>query len=361
MAAFGLLPEEPRQALRIRRHLIAAGTSSLVALVLFAGYWVDLLALSAAVEGAAVIVALVASFHVIFRSGLNLRFADPSLTTPQIGAAILFLAWMMYRAPAARESLSLFYLVAMLFGVLRLNTVRLMALALLALTAHTALVLLSFVRDPLMDLRAAYVQLAVLFIVLPWFAFMGGFVNSLRQRLSDSNRQLQEAVDRIGEIAIRDELTGVYNRRFLMETLQREASRAARLGTPLSVCLFDLDHFKDVNDSYGHAAGDAVLRRFTEIARTGLRGVDVLGRHGGEEFLLVLPDTDLAGALGCAERIRANVAREDFPAVPPSHRITVTSGAACATMPETADTLLARADRALYRGKQTGRDRVVAG
>lgn len=360
MGAFGLFPVEPRQALRVRRYLIGAGTSLLFAAVLFASFWLDLLPLRLAVLGTAVILALIALFYGLFRSGLNLRFRDPSLTTEQIGAAILVLAWMTYQAPAARESLSLFYLVALLFGVLRLNTARLLGLALLALAAHAVVMLFSFLRDPQMNQRAAYTQFVVLLIVLPWFAIMGGYVSRLRSQLIASNRQLKEAVGHMGEIAIRDELTGVYNRRFLMETLQREASRAARLGAPLSVCLFDLDHFKAVNDSFGHAAGDAVLKRFTEIARTGLRGVDVLARHGGEEFLLVLPDTDLQGAVSCAERIRGNVEREDFPVIPPSHRVTVTAGVACTLPAETVDGLLARADKGLYQGKRSGRNRVVA-
>jgi len=226
--------------------------------------------------------------------------------------------------------------------------------------AHGTVLALAGVRSVSSATAPEVGQFLLLAILLPWFATMGGYVNRLRVELAEANRKLSAALARIEQIAVRDELTGVYNRRFVYETLQREASRAARLGTPLSVCLFDLDNFKQVNDSYGHAAGDEVLKRFTEVAARGLRGVDVLARHGGEEFLLVLPDTDVKGALACAERVRANVEREQFPAIPPTHHITVTGAAACAKPGEGVDALVARADDGLYRGKRGGRNRVEA-
>jgi diguanylate cyclase (GGDEF)-like protein len=360
MAAFGLIPDDPKQALRVRRFLMAAGTSALFALMLGAGASVGLVPRATALRAAGVILALLAVFYALFRSGANRRFPDPSLTFEQCAVAIITVAWVLYEADRVRALGALFYLVAMLFGVFRLGTGRMLVLAGLALAAHATVLWLVGVRSLEMGFALELGQFAALAIMLPWFAVMGGHVNRLRSRLSDSNRQLQAAVERIEEIAIRDELTGTYNRRFLIETLQRETARAARLSKPLGLCLFDLDHFKRINDTYGHAAGDAVLRRFTEIARTGLRGVDVLGRQGGEEFVLVLPDTDLEGVRACAERIRANVEREDFPRLPAPYRVTVSGGVACATRPETPDTLLARADRGLYAAKRGGRNRVVA-
>ncbi len=356
--AFRFFPEDARQALRVRRYLIGAGTSLLAVAALFLCVRFEVLTMQVAVEGTAILLALVVLFYAAFRSGLNLRFPDPSLTTEQIGAAILYLAYVMAQAPAARNALSLFYMVAMLFGVLRLDTRRLLALALLALAAHSVMLFLSFLRDPGTDLRAASVQLAVLFVVLPWFAFMGGYVNSLRSRLSDSNRGLTEAVARIERIAVRDELTAIYNRRFLIEVLEREVARTRR-GGGFAVCLLDIDRFKRINDTYGHPAGDAVLKRFVSIAAAELRAVDVFGRLGGEEFLVVLPDTDLEGAVNCAERIRLAVESGRFAELPAEERVTVTAGVARAGRDEAPSQVLARADRALYRGKQEGRNRVV--
>jgi diguanylate cyclase (GGDEF)-like protein len=136
-----------------------------------------------------------------------------------------------------------------------------------------------------------------------------------------------------------------------MEGLARELARAARSGGGFSVCLVDVDHFKAVNDTLGHAAGDDVLKRVAEIAGRGLRAIDVFGRFGGEEFLLLLPDTDRAGASVVAERIRAAVAANT--------QVTVTVGVAQHDGDETVAAVLGRADQALYRGKAGGRNKVV--
>jgi diguanylate cyclase len=216
----------------------------------------------------------------------------------------------------------------LLFGVLRLSAARLMALALIALLAHGTVLHLSYLRDPAMNVKAALTEFAVLMIVLPWFAAMGGYVYRLRVRLSDSHKELSKAFDRLGELAIRDDLTGAYNRRFLMETLARERARADRLNEPFSVCLLDIDHFKSINDTLGHAAGDAVLKHFT--------------------------------ALAAGERVRAATEGVAFPGLPAGRRVTVTIGVATHAKGEDVTALLARADEALYPGKRAGRNRVLA-
>jgi diguanylate cyclase (GGDEF)-like protein len=355
-----IFPADEQQSLRLGRFLMAAGTSFLVSLALLLFAFLDLLPWRAALEGSAGILTLVVGFFVLFRTGLNLRFSDPSLTTEQIGAAILFLAYIMYQAGPARESFTLFYLVAMLFGVLRLNAARLLVLAVLALVAHATMLNLAYLRDPTMNVRAAVTEFSVLMIVLPWFAVMGGYVNRLRVRLSDSHQELGKAFDRLGELAIRDELTGAYNRRFLMETLARERSRSDRLAEPFSVCLIDMDQFKSINDTFGHAAGDAVLKHFAGLAPRGLRGIDTFGRFGGEEFLMVLPGTSRQGALAAAERVRAATEAATFPGLPAERRVTISVGVATHAKGEDVTAVLARADHALYQGKNAGRNKVVA-
>ncbi|MEO8143970.1 MAG: GGDEF domain-containing protein [Betaproteobacteria bacterium] len=353
-------PKDPRQTLRMRRFYLGAGTSLLGPAALLLAVWLDAVALDAALRSIAFIFGLIAFFYALFRSGLNLRFADPSLTVEMIGASILVLAWIMFQAPQLRGALGPLYLVALLFGVFRLETRHLLALAALALGAQTVVVGFTFLRDPLINLRAAVIEMAVLFAVLPWFAAMGGYVNSLRLRLSDSNRQLKEAFDRIEQIAIHDELTGLYNRRFLMEILARERSRARRTNSSFAVCLFDIDHFKSINDTFGHAAGDAVLKHFALVSSPGLRGVDVLGRYGGEEFMLILPDAGRPGACTAAERVRAAIEAARFPQLPADRRVTVTVGVAASASDETVEALVGRADGALYEGKAAGRNRIVA-
>lgn len=355
-ATVGLPSRSERQSPRVARFLMAAGTSLLVCVALAVCAFLGLLPWRAASDGTIGFVALIVLFAVLFRTGLNLRFGDPSLTTEQVGAALLLLAYIMYQAGPARAVLTPLYLVAMLFGVLRLNATRMMALALLALVAHATMLHFLYLRGPGINPSNALAEFLVLAVVLPWFAIMGAYVNRLRIRLSDSHRELQLAVERIGELAIRDELTGAYNRRYLMEALAREQSRAERLGTPFAVCLLDIDHFKSINDRFGHATGDAVLREFARLVPPELRAVDVYGRFGGEEFLIILPGTASAGAQACAERVRAKTEATSFPGVP---RVTVTAGVAIYAGKEPVSVVLARADKALYEGKSGGRNRVV--
>ncbi|TAK84538.1 MAG: GGDEF domain-containing protein [Betaproteobacteria bacterium] len=344
-----LLPREPDP--RAGAALMAGGTALLACLALLVCAFLGLLPWQVAIQGTAGVATLVLLFYLMMRTGLNRRFRDPSLATEQTAAAILFLAYVMYHAAPVREALTLFFLLVMLFAVQRLSAARLAALSVLALLAYGTVLHLSYLRDQsAMDVKGALTQFAVLMIALPWFAAMGGYVNRLRARLSETNRSLEQAFGRMQELAARDELTGAYNRRFLMETMTREQARAARLGASCAVCLIDVDHFKTVNDTLGHPAGDEVLKRVAAVAARGLRAADVFGRFGGEEFLAVLPDTDRAGALLVAERIRAAVAAET--------QVTVTIGVAQSAKDDVA-AVLARADQALYRGKAAGRNRVV--
>lgn len=170
---------------------------------------------------------------------------------------------------------------------------------------------------------------------------------------------------RLYEASVRDGLTGVFNRRHLEERLQAECAFAARHGTDLAILLFDLDHFKRVNDTHGHLAGDEVLRRVAEVVGGQIRREDVLARYGGEEFALVVRDVPIRSALSLAGRLRARIEALEvsFEGVP--LRVTASVGVASlqsCVPPVTPARLLARADEALYHAKESGRNRVaVAG
>jgi len=184
--------------------------------------------------------------------------------------------------------------------------------------------------------------------------FMGEFSESFNlmvQQLDESRQQL--------EIASRtDALTGVNNRRHFSELLGAEIERCRRYSCCLSVMMFDLDHFKKVNDTYGHAAGDEALRTFARtLQRSGLRKNDYWGRLGGEEFALALPETDLDSALIPAERIRSMLEETSVQHGPVMFRITVSIGISQYQPGDTIETVLGRADQAMYEAKQTGRNR----
>ncbi len=169
-------------------------------------------------------------------------------------------------------------------------------------------------------------------------------------------------LERLAGLARKDPLTGLPNRRALEEELPRAFARAMRAGASLSVVVLDVDRFKEVNDTHGHAAGDAVLAAVAARAAAALRGSDVIARLGGEEFAVLLPGTDLARAAEAAERIRAAVAAEPI-VLGGALALDVTVSLGCAALrPEEDDgrALLARADARLYEAKRAGRNRVVA-
>jgi len=165
-------------------------------------------------------------------------------------------------------------------------------------------------------------------------------------------------------LALTDPLTQTHNRRALMERLTSELERARRYALHLSVLMVDLDHFKAINDSYGHVVGDEVLRGVSRVLQREARAVDVVARFGGEEFLVVLPETGEEGAVALAERIRARV--EETPPVTGGEygwlRVTVSIGVATVPSPRvnSPEELIAVADEALYRAKAQGRNRVCS-
>jgi diguanylate cyclase (GGDEF)-like protein len=173
--------------------------------------------------------------------------------------------------------------------------------------------------------------------------------------------------NKIEQVSITDELTGLFNRRGFFQFAEREFERSLRFNRPLAALMLDIDHFKRINDTYGHSAGDLVLRALADCFRQSKRGIDIEGRYGGEEFVLLLPETLLPGASQIAERLRQSVADLSIPICrangkPSSVNLSITVSAGVAYMlPEipNLDALIGRADEALYRAKGSGRNRVV--
>jgi len=178
-------------------------------------------------------------------------------------------------------------------------------------------------------------------------------------RLRKLRAELREKNAILERLSTTDDLTGLRNRRFVSEVLAVEVLRATRYGTPLAILLADVDHFKRVNDVHGHPVGDAVLAFVgSNIARV-LRATDVAGRYGGEEFLIVLPSTDLAGAAAFGERLRGQFEASEC-VIPDGPRVAISISAGVAQLApgEKADSLVRRADAALYAAKDGGRNRV---
>ena len=166
----------------------------------------------------------------------------------------------------------------------------------------------------------------------------------------------EQADERFRLLAKKDFLTGAWNRAYMQETALQEMIRQKRYGHPVSLIMADIDYFKKINDRFGHLSGDEALREFTRVVQSCIRSSDALGRWGGEEFLLILPNSALSNAVELAERIRCELSKHNFPDI---HKITASFGVAVYQQDEKWEHWLHRTDMALYRAKAMGRDRVA--
>lgn len=186
----------------------------------------------------------------------------------------------------------------------------------------------------------------------------GDTIFGLLWQVQDITRE-ENALRELQHNASHDPLTSLLNRRAFMELWSREYARAMRLGSPMSLILIDLDHFKHINDHYGHQAGDEVLIHIASLLKDYTRDTDIVARFGGEEFVLLLPDTDQAGALEAGEKIRQAAADNPIPLSDNQYlKVTLSAGAAQWEPKESFESLYQKADAALYRAKQAGRNRV---
>lgn len=349
------MPDESKQKLRLRRFLFAAAVSVLYLVVLGVFHTQGKVDRTTLLQACAIVAVMILVFSALFRSGLNLRFPDPSLTGWQLLASVFTMLYVAYRAPDTRLAFTAFFFVAFMFGMLRHSGVKLAVLGAISLVSFALMIGLRDARhhDP-EALQLDLLQLIVMSLTLPWFLFIGGRIKQLQRGLSEVHVRLED----IEEQARRDDLTGLYNRRALLVAMEESKQRAVAAGEPLSICVIDLDLFKRYNDEFDHLTGDRVLRAFALAAQQGLRATDVFGRYGGEEFVKICRHTTLAGAVADAERLRQRVSALDVPIPRSLGRFTVSIGVAQYKPGETIMQTFARADEALYRAKQRGRNRV---
>ena len=198
------------------------------------------------------------------------------------------------------------------------------------------------------------VRFVAIYTTLAILAFLNEYFRNGTQRY------LQSAYTRLESLYRTDDLTGLYNRRHIMEQLTYEVLRLHRTKSPFSVILFDIDHFKQINDNYGHACGDYVLRSLAEVLKKALRSIDIAARMGGEEFLVLLPDTHLHGAAIGAERLRKEMEQYPFTYEGMQFSVTISLGVSEACNDFMLDELLDLVDDNLYKAKNRGRNRLVA-
>jgi diguanylate cyclase (GGDEF)-like protein len=301
-----------------------------------------------------------ALFFIAIRSGATLKLEDPSLTLPQILFAVTAAASAYALAGPMRGAVFPLLSLTLMFGMFQLRP------AVVAWTSAYAVALFGAVmafmswRRP--DVYRPGVELAHFLIVAataPTVSILAGRLSRIRERARRQKLDLAKALARIQELATRDELTGLINRRHMLELLEQERQRCVRSGRTFCVALIDIDHFKRANDEGGHAAGDELLRVFARESLNVIRLADVLARWGGDEFVLMLADTTAPLARSGLERLRQRAAAVVVNANGTELRITMSAGLTEHIAGESVPQALERADRALYEAKAQGRDRVV--
>ena len=232
-------------------------------------------------------------FFALLVTGVNERFPDPSLTTPMMFVALTWAIVTAGSLPGVRALSFTAFIVIFLFGIFNQRSTRYAACIAYSMLGYGFIVYATLPDDPPEALISfELMQAGLLFALLLWIAFFGHYVGRLRGKLHARNSELKDALALVEELAAHDDLTGLYNRRFVMGALAREQQRNARHGTPFAVLLLDLDRFKAVNDTHGHPAGDEVLKAFVQRVIAEVRDIDLVG--SGRE----LTDVDTIGRFG---------------------------------------------------------------
>lgn len=291
------------------------------------------------------------------RGNWGRQLDDRAIASMQLHTFLVFLAWGYAIGGEGRPVAMVLLLLMLSFNVYLADRVLLKRLGLSALVLFgLAMVRVAVTEhDSRLTAPLQLVYFAVLLVMLLCLAVMVNQVDMLRTKSRERKTALEQALRRIGELATRDELTGLFNRRHMQEWLHTERQRCQRQGRSFCIGLIDLDHFKDVNDRHGHAVGDEALVHAARTLAAGLRETDLIARWGGEEFLVVFTDTDCAAAQTVLDRIRHDLQRSMPSASVPDLSIGFSAGLTTYHPDELLPRAMDRADRGLYLAKAGGR------
>jgi len=305
-------------------------------------------------------VAICALTFTLYWTGWNRKLGDPSVVWLQVVAGVAIELSAVALAPRAALPLLANVFTVFAFGMIWLS---LRAAIVIWLLTGIAVGALLWVEAG--DIGAAtstpfevLLSATCISLILGRCLVLNMYANALRAKLAEGRRMLAASLEQIQELVHFDDLTKVYNRRTLLARLEEERSRTRRTGVGFSVALMDLDNFKGLNDTHGHAAGDEALRAFAATVQASTRDTDTFGRYGGEEFLVILVVARPAEAVRAMERIRAALARRDWGAIAPGLVVTASVGVTGYRAGESVAQMLGRADAALYDAKSAGRDRI---
>ncbi|MBL8512580.1 MAG: EAL domain-containing protein [Betaproteobacteria bacterium] len=352
---------DPHQAVRLQRFCMALVAYAIGVALMAVASSVKLIAPGPLLFCIAAISVANAAIYGLFRSGANLRFADPSLTLVQSLAGIALIMLVAYSFDRDRSLVLVWCLVVLLFGVFRFKPREFGLMTLFMLAGYAAVInVLMYQRPQHVDVFLEWYQWLWLALILPAFAMVGSRISELRARILRTNDELTNALSTIQNMATHDSLTGLPNRASLADTMAHAINRAERGRESVSVLFVDLDHFKAINDSLGHSAGDHLLREVARRLSAAVRDSDLVARLGGDEFVVMVENAGgLDSQRALAEKIIAAVHE---PMTLLGHQVTVSASIGIASFPEDGKdpaTLLSNADLAMYRAKDLGRHRAA--
>lgn len=300
------------------------------------------------------------TFYVLIRSGFTTRFKDPALTLPQVLFGVCSIALSYAMTELTRGAALQLLCLALVFDMQRLEAkqVRLVSVGAVLILGAMLLGMQLWAPEAL-DMRKEALNIAMASVMLPVLSIVAREVRGIRVRQLNQKSALATTLQQLHKLSTRDSLTDLYNRRHMMSMLAREMKRQQRKGGVFSVAILDIDYFKHINDTHGHAAGDAVLRDFSRRIRRVIRESDVVARWGGEEFLVMMPGTGRMQALIALSRMRAKVAKHDWNKIAPGLTVRFSAGVTQHAGSDDLTHTLEQADRALYQAKAEGRDRAV--
>lgn len=302
-------------------------------------------------------------FYAVIRSGVNRHFTDSSMVSSQILCAIVFLAWGYYLGGPCRPVALILLSVILMFCIFTSSPRVLIKASILSVVCFgVAMAKIAVDEHELSNgPQIQMVYFAVLIITLISTYMLVQQLTRLRATATQHKQELSDALSRIQILATRDDLTGLYNRRHMLEQLNIERHRSNRTARPFCVALIDIDHFKHVNDTYGHGVGDEVLSNVATTISAGLRETDVIARWGGEEFLVMFTDTECGTAEMVLNRILGTLGSTVVSDRAPDLRVTFSAGVTAFESDELLTRTIDRADRALYVAKAGGRNRIARG
>lgn len=354
--------QRQRQCLRLLAGVLASYSIDTALLLGFAHYGAVDSLFAWVYAGAGV--AACGVFAAVLRRRFVERLSDPFLVVPQMLVHSAIALGLALWAPAIGVPLLMMVLIVHAFGAMRVSPVHVLISSVLIAGGVAAVIVGSIdtIGLPMANTGQRVMSAVWFAMVLARSTLLDLYGAQLRDVLVQRNASLQARFEKMQRRATRDGLTGTLSRRSIMELLDQQHRRLELTGQSFAILLLDIDHFKQVNDRFGHPVGDEVLRAFARRAMAEMRSSDRLGRYGGEEFLAVLTATeDASSAHLAAERVRDGVARHPWKRLHPDLHVTVSVGVAVCRHDESVDAMLARADAALYAAKAAGRDCVRMG